>query len=514
MNHPVSRPASPDQSCGVGVQRTVSRRGQLSRQVLGSAAAILWFVATPACSDKDSATTSTTTIPSDGGAGGAADTDSLTGEQLFNQALPGTNGRACATCHVPEDNFTLTPAHVVKLFETNPQDPLFNAIDADDPTAKELTFEHLKRGLVRVWVTLPDNVDLLNDESTVVTSPDRKLFVWRGVPSIADSALTAPFQRDGRMATLEAQAEGAITAHSEGAAVPTSQLERIAEFERGVFSSDRARSLAEYVAGGGDPTEAPQVEDELDLTAPEQRGRDLYAAVCANCHGGFNQATIVGREIHDLAFPALKSDGSGTLLYEVPATDPPTVVLAKQPDNEFVNIATAFEMYLAVLGATEHESFTQDVGFPNYRYRFYTDGTRTKIAADLPPAAPPFDPNGGGGFNIELDSDGNPLVGPNFVPQFFSTDPGRALITGDPQDFEAFDVPTLRGIAKTAPYFHNNTAQTLEEVVSLYSDHLLSRFPSLIQPGEKEPDPDGDIGVEEIFTADQKSDLLAFLKRL
>jgi hypothetical protein len=222
----------------------------------------------------------------------------------------------------------------------------------------------------------------------------------------------------------------------------------------------------------------------------------------------------VGRKIHDLAFPALKSDGSGTLLYEVPATDPPTVILARQPNNEFVNIATSFEMYLAVLGATEHESFTQDVGFPNYRYRFYTDGTRTEIAADLPPAAPPFDPNGGGGFNVEVDGDGNPLVGPNFVPQFFSTDPGRAMITGDPQDFEAFDVPTLRGIANTAPYFHNNTVQTLEEVVNLYSDHLLSRFPSLIQPGEKELDPDGDIGVEEIFTADQKKDLVAFLKRL
>jgi hypothetical protein len=187
-----------------------------------------------------------------------------------------------------------------------------------------------------------------------------------------------------------------------------------------------------------------------------------------------------------------------------------------------VNVGTAFEMYLALLGATEHDSFTKDVGFPNYRYRFYTDGSRTEIAADLPPAAAPFDGGGdggdpggpGGGFNIELDSDGNPLVGPNFAPQFFSTDPGRSIITGSPDDFEAFNVPTLRGIAKTAPYFHNNTVETLEEVVDLYSDHLLNRFPSLTQPGEKEPDPDGDIGLEETFTAAQKIDLVAFLNRL
>jgi cytochrome c peroxidase len=465
-----------------------------------SAASILVLFAVSACDDNDSGTAKPST--------------ELTGEQLFNQPFPGTNGRACASCHVPTDNFTLTPAHVTKLFETNPSDPLFNAIDADDPDAEPLTFEHLKKGLVRVTLTLPDNVDLIDDEGSVITPPERTMFVWRAVPSIADTALTAPFQLDGHAATLEQQALGAITGHSEGGKVPQSQLELIAEFERSVFSSERARAVAEYLASGADPAMAPNVEDELELSAEEQRGREIYGRVCANCHGGPNQATIVDRKIHDLDFPALKADGSGTVVYEVPATEPPTLVLAAQPDNEFLNTGTAVEMYLAVLGATEHPSFTSDLGFPNYRYRFYTDGSRTERAADLPPAAPPFDPDGGGGFNVELDGDGNPLVGPNLAPQFFSTDPGRAMITGSPHDFEAFDVPTLRGIAKTAPYFHNNTVQTLAEVVDLYSDHLLSRFPSLIQPGEKETDPDGDVGPEETLTAGQKSDLVAFLKRL
>jgi hypothetical protein len=157
--------------------------------------------------------------------------------------------------------------------------------------------------------------------------------------------------------------------------------------------------------------------------------------------------------------------------------------------------------------------------FPNYRYRFYTDGSRTVIAADLPPAAPPFDGDGGdvgdgGGIANELDSDGNPITGPNLAIQFFSADPGRSMITGSPNDFEGFDVPTLRGIAKTAPYFHNNAAESLEVVVDLYSDHFLARFPSLSLPGIKEPDPDGDLGPPEAMTADQKRDLVAFLKRL
>jgi cytochrome c peroxidase len=448
--------------------------------------------------------------PGAGGTGGKPEPTPLTGEQLFSTAFSDTNGRSCATCHVPEDGFTLTPAHVERLLVESPDDPLFAAIDADDPTAKTLTFEHLKKGLVRVGLTLPDNMDLIDDEGNVITPGERSLFVWRGVPSIADSALTAPYQLDGRVATLEEQAQGAITGHSEGGTVSKSELERIAAFELSVFSSDRARLVADELANGVALGEVSDVEDLLELSSKEERGREMYEAVCASCHGGANTATIVNRGIHDLAFPALKSDG--TVVFEVPATEPPTLVLAAQSDNEFVNVATAFEMYLAQLGATEHESFSKDVSFPNYRFRFYTDGSRTEVAADLPPAAPPFD--GGGGFNIEFDDDGNPLVGPNFVPQFFSTDPGRAAITGSPYDFEAFDVRSLRGIAKTAPYFHNNTAETLEEVVELYSDHLLSRFPSLTQPGEKEHDPDGDIGVEEIFTAEQKSDLVAFLQRL
>jgi cytochrome c peroxidase len=443
-------------------------------------------------------------------------------EPLFKEAFQGTNGRSCATCHVPEDNFALTPDRVARLFETNPNDPLFAAIDADDPTAKTLTFEHLKKGLVRVWLTLPDNMDLIDEGGNVITPGDRRIFVWRGVPSIADSALTAPYQLDGRVETLEEQAQGAITGHSEGGEVSKVELERIAAFERSVFSSDRARKVADELASGVEFGKVSDVEASLTLSPEEERGREVYEKICASCHGGANKATIVDRDIHDLAFPALKPDG--TVLFEVPATDPPTPVLAAQPNNEFLNIGSAYEAFLGQLDPDAH-SFTKDLSFPNYRYRFYTDSSRTVIAADLPPAASfgpggggggPGDPGdpGGGGVGNELDSDGNPIAGPNLAIQFFSTDPGRSMITGSPHDFEAFDVPTLRGISKTAPYFHNNAAETLEVVVDLYSDHFLARFPSLTLPGEKEPDPDGDIGPPEALTAQHKSDLVAFLKLL
>jgi cytochrome c peroxidase len=427
-------------------------------------------------------------------------------DPIFKDTFPGGNGRSCATCHVPEDDFTLTPDHVARLLETDPDDPLFAAIDADDPAADPLTFEHLKKGLVRVWLTLPDIMDVIDEAGAVVTPDDRRIFVWRSVPSIADVALTAPYQLDGRVATLEEQAQGAITGHSEAGAVGADQLARIAAFERGVFSSGLARQVADELARGVAPSDVSDVDAALPLSAQEQRGRDLYEKTCAACHGGASKAVIVDRAIHDRSFPALRPDG--TVQFQVPATDPPTAVLAAQPGNEFINIGSAMENFLVQIDATEHVSFTKGLAFPAYRFRFYSDAARSAVIAELPPALPPGDPFGG------VDDDGNPITGPNFFPQLFTTDPGRAAITGNPHDFEAFDIPTLRGIARTAPYWHNNISATLEEVVDLYSDHLFSKYPSFTQPGEKEPDPDGDIGQEEAFTLEQKRDLVAYLKRL
>jgi cytochrome c peroxidase len=46
-----------------------------------------------------------------------------------------------------------------------------------------------------------------------------------------------------------------------------------------------------------------------------------------------------------------------------------------------------------------------------------------------------------------------------------SEDPGRYLITKDKRDWKAFRTPTLREVAKTAPYMHNGIFATLDEVI-------------------------------------------------
>ena len=46
-------------------------------------------------------------------------------------------------------------------------------------------------------------------------------------------------------------------------------------------------------------------------------------------------------------------------------------------------------------------------------------------------------------------------------------DVGRFKITNKPEDTGAFKTPTLRDIAKSAPYFHDGSAQTLEQAVDI-----------------------------------------------
>ncbi len=53
-------------------------------------------------------------------------------------------------------------------------------------------------------------------------------------------------------------------------------------------------------------------------------------------------------------------------------------------------------------------------------------------------------------------------------------DEGRFAITGRARDTGAFKTPTLREIARTAPYMHDGSIGTLGEVVDYYSDGVIS----------------------------------------
>ena len=54
-------------------------------------------------------------------------------------------------------------------------------------------------------------------------------------------------------------------------------------------------------------------------------------------------------------------------------------------------------------------------------------------------------------------------------------DLGRFNVTGDPRDKHVFKVPSLRNVALTAPYFHDGSAQTLDQAVAVMFRYQLGR---------------------------------------
>jgi cytochrome c peroxidase len=81
-------------------------------------------------------------------------------------------------------------------------------------------------------------------------------------------------------------------------------------------------------------------------------------------------------------------------------------------------------------------------------------------------------------------------------------DEGRAAITGKAEDGGAFKTPTLREIARTAPYMHDGSLATLEDVVDFYD-----------RGGGANPNLDRELQPRR-FTADEKRALVTFLDSL
>jgi cytochrome c peroxidase len=90
----------------------------------------------------------------------------------------------------------------------------------------------------------------------------------------------------------------------------------------------------------------------------------------------------------------------------------------------------------------------------------------------------------------------------NGLDSVFS-DPGRAMITNDPNDQGKFKVPSLRNIAVTHPYMHDGRFNNLQKVLDHYSSGVKNS-------ATLEPTLAGGIPL----TTQEKSDLISFLNTL
>jgi cytochrome c peroxidase len=397
----------------------------------------------------------------------------------------GANGRACSDCHMATDSFQLSPASVEARFRllqlrrrANPtaDDPLFRPIDADDFRTNgdaATDFSNLRQnGLVRITFPLPPNIRLV-DPVTNAASDETFVDVWRAVPSVNNVALTGPdeslpvwprdpnptggYQLDARISTLQEQALSALTNHAQIQQAPAPQLlDDLSAFQRVLFTNHRVRALAEAMRDGAGTLPDP----DPPLNELEQQGKAVFVRACSQCHGGPSQSTP---EVPVIRFHRIFSQCPRP----IDTATPPRFVFAACPPSLARNVRT-YEIVLSVATATP---------------------------AGLLPA----------GTKVRRTS----------------SDPGRALLTGfvggpaPSDDWEKFDVPGLRGMGKTAPYFHNNSAATLEDVV----DHYMEFF-KVVQantpPGAPVPPLATTDGVhfDRRPTPEERAALVAYLRKL
>jgi hypothetical protein len=325
----------------------------------------------------------------------------------FFLPFPGGNGRACATCHNPKDGFSISPRTVEARWQALQRARLEHPC-ADDPLFRAMDDDDDQQGnfsLLRSRALFAVKVPLPPHVRLTDDPAATEVTLRRAVPALDMLKHTAPYQQDRSAPTLEQQALGAVNMHMQPAAPPGQDfLDSVADFQRHLFSSARAEAASHAIDAG-----ATEVDyDGPRLNKLEKLGQQRFDDLCARCHGGPAQV----RNLENRIFPPF--DGS---------TNPVSL-----------NV----------------------------------------VVSNPPPAGFPASPIHGPGFDLPTRRytvhlpDGSTTILPSSDPGTVLTDP-RALdkVAGN-QVFNRFDIPQLRGINATAPYFHDHRARTLEDVVKHY----------------------------------------------
>jgi len=110
------------------------------------------------------------------------------------------------------------------------------------------------------------------------------------------------------------------------------------------------------------------------------------------------------------------------------------------------------------------------------------------------------------GFNLSADAERVQMFNTGLYNPYPETDRGLAEVTGLTSDIGRFKPPTLRNIARTAPYMHDGSVATLEEVLDIYAhggrgEGAAVPFRSPLVTGF-------------VISAAQKADVIAFLGAL
>lgn len=433
----------------------------------------------------------------------------------FFQSL-GTNGRTCATCHQPDQAFGLSAKGAREVYRrTHGDDPLFSSVGgANCPTftSKDRAAHSmlLERGLFRLSIPMPANAQFT---IAVVHDPYGCAITYdTGVPEVSVYRRPLPATNlrylsavmfDGRETLhplndahtfednlkfdLADQALGAVTGHEQGATPSAEKLAEIVQFEMSLTTAqiedNRAGSLAAHGAAGGPMalTAQPYYPGMNDALGGDPAGRPFNANVFT-LYAAWDNSTN-GRSGRDDEKQEMRAEiAAGERVFD---TAPLTITGVRGLND---NPALGSPASITGTCSTCHD--TPGVGNHSVALaldiatsRQADDESDPNIIAALEELNPPDLPV----YEIRGCTDpvsGNPV-------NYYTSDPGRGLITGKCVDVNRGKGPILRGLAARAPYFHNGAARNLNEVVNFYD----KRF-------------------QMNLTNEQKRDLVAFLNSL
>ena len=401
----------------------------------------------------------------------------------FFQSL-GTNGRTCETCHAPSDAFGLSAIDAqLRYFISQGKDPLFAQVDGSTcPTGPVNNSLVVNNGLIRIGLTVPPNTTDPSPPQYTITAvqdpygcalttnpqgqqiasvyrrplPTTNLGFLSAVMFDGRESLSYPLNKeqtfsDNLNTDLTQQATDAILIHAQADQTPTAaQLSQIVNFELALNSAQLsdffAGSLSKGANGGAQFLSTqnyyPGINDSL---GGDPEGKQFTPNVFT-IYSSFQNSWD----------PQRASIARGEQIFN---TQPLTI-------SDVPGLTTGTQQIMGTC-TTCHDTFNVgnhsfplplDIG-TGHSLAYETDPNIIAALKQLqPPTLPVF----------EFLCTQGPLAGNTY----YTSDPGKALITGQCSDIGRGKGLILRGLPARAPYFHNGVAADLRQLVNFYNQRF------------------------------------------
>jgi hypothetical protein len=404
----------------------------------------------------------------------------LPSSNAFFQPL-GTNGRSCATCHLPSNGFGLSVSSIQSIFNsTNGTDPLFNKKDGTGcPSMPVATLAQrqnssallLSQGLIRIPHTLQISASLMQFQITAISDPygcntntNNGLTAWgagvtpAGVLSVYRRPLpatnllfNASILADNGASSLSVQASNATLGHENASVAPTTdQVNAIVNFESGNFTAQLQDNIAGWLTASGVTGGPDAISSQPFFLGINDPVKQNPTGAPFNAHV-FSLFDAWTNPSNASLTPAQLSIGRGQTIFNSRTFN---ITGVSGLNTNSVRGQKSQAPVIAGTCGTCHD--TPNVGTHSINEMMNEGTNEVAPVGGLNVSALPL-------FTLKC------VAGPLSGQTFQTRDPGAATLDGFCRDIGKTKVLGLRSLASRAPFFHNGSAPDMATVVNFYN---------------------------------------------